>query len=147
MTTLSELFTAHHKHCDDAWADAENAAASGDWAKATAAFDAFTRGLNGHFAAEEEALFPAFEAATGMQGGPPQMMRMEHQQMRQLLDAMQRAVEAKDADAFTGAGETLLVLMQQHNMKEEHILYPMCDASLAGESALLEDVQRRLGAA
>jgi iron-sulfur cluster repair protein YtfE (RIC family) len=27
--------------------------------------------------------------------------------------------------------------MQQHNMKEENILYPMCDARLAGRAAEL----------
>ena len=30
--------------------------------------------------------------------------------------------------------DTLLIMMQQHNMKEENILYPMCDQHLAGET-------------
>lgn len=43
-------------------------------------------------------LFPAFEAATGMTGGgPTQVMRMEHQQMRgaptQMAVAAKRALE------------------------------------------------------
>jgi len=144
MATLSELFTQHHRRCDDAWALAEEAAAGGDWPRATQAFDTFTRGMAGHFDAEEQALFPAFESATGMQGGPPQMMRLEHQQMRGLLDDMKQALAAKDAEGFTGAGDTLLVLMQQHNLKEENILYPMCDQAVGGEAALMQEVQRRL---
>jgi iron-sulfur cluster repair protein YtfE (RIC family) len=40
------------------------------------------------------------------------------------------------------------VLMQQHNMKEENILYPMCDRGLAAQSDALGPVLRaRLGAA
>jgi iron-sulfur cluster repair protein YtfE (RIC family) len=38
---------------------------------------------------------------------------------------------AKDADDYAGNTETLLIMMQQHNMKEEHVLYPMCDQHLA----------------
>ena len=30
-------------------------------------------------------------------------------------------------------GDTLLLLIQQHNQKEEHILYPMCENALAAE--------------
>jgi hypothetical protein len=30
----------------------------------------------------------------------------------------------------------LLIMMQQHNLKEENILYPMCDQALAGDADL-----------
>ncbi|MDP3033441.1 MAG: hemerythrin domain-containing protein, partial [Rhodocyclaceae bacterium] len=83
---------------------------------------------------EEAVLFPAFEAATGMAGGPTQMMRSEHARMRELLGQMRSAQTAQEGDAFAGAAETLLVFMQQHNLKEENILYPMCDRSLAAQS-------------
>ncbi|TRZ68118.1 MAG: hemerythrin domain-containing protein, partial [Rhodocyclaceae bacterium] len=35
--------------------------------------------------------------------------------------------------------ETLLILMQQHNMKEENILYPMCDQALAAQVEQLSE--------
>ena len=35
------------------------------------------------------------------------------------------------------------MLMQQHNMKEENILYPMCDQSLGAEA---ERVAAKMGA-
>ena len=62
--------------------------------------------------------------------GPTQVMRGEHVQMRELLDAGRDALVAKDADDYSGNAETLLIMMQQHNMKEENILYPMCDQHL-----------------
>ena len=37
--------------------------------------------------------------------------------------------------AYLGVAETLLIMMQQHNMKEENVLYPMCDQHLAAEMA------------
>ena len=129
MSITTPLFQ-HHKHCDEIFADAEEACGAGDWAAGAEAFEAFRGQLETHFASEEELLFPAFEAATGMTSGPTEVMRGEHRQMRDLLAQMQAAVAARDSDAFGGAAETLLILMQQHNMKEENILYPMCDNAL-----------------
>jgi iron-sulfur cluster repair protein YtfE (RIC family) len=134
MNTLTEPMHRHHKHCDDLFADAEAAANGGDWALAKESMAAFHHELETHFRTEEEVLFPAFESATGMTGGPTQMMRFEHSQMRDLLAQMEAALQKQDREAFAGAAETLLIFMQQHNMKEENILYPMCDRSLAGRN-------------
>jgi iron-sulfur cluster repair protein YtfE (RIC family) len=131
MTTTRALPT-HHKYCDDLFAAAEAAVNEHRWADGNAACDHFQAEMLAHFATEEEVLFPAFEAASGMTGGPTQMMRFEHAQMRTLLAALATTVTAGDADGFGGTAETLLILMQQHNMKEENILYPMCDRALAG---------------
>jgi hypothetical protein len=57
-------------------------------------------------------------------------MRIEHEQMRALLGEMAAATAAKDANQYLGLSDTLLVLMQQHNMKEEGMLYPMMDQVL-----------------
>jgi hemerythrin-like domain-containing protein len=66
--------------------------------------------------------------------GPTQVMRMEHVQMRALMDDAAAALANGDADDYLGLAETLLIMMQQHNMKEENILYPMCDQHLAAET-------------
>ena len=131
MTTVTEPLRNHHKHCDDLFAAAEDAAQSGLWTRCMEDFRSFHEQMEAHFSGEEEILFPAFEKATGMSGGPTQVMRMEHSQMRDLFSQMADAVASRDADAFAGAAETLLILMQQHNMKEENILYPMCDNALS----------------
>jgi iron-sulfur cluster repair protein YtfE (RIC family) len=61
---------------------------------------------------------------------------------------MNEALVARDAENFAGAAETLLILMQQHNMKEENILYPMCDQALAGQAeSLCVELQQSLDAA
>ena len=87
-----------------------------------------------HLTVEETILFPAFEQKTGMTGGPTMIMREEHKQMRDLFLQLQFALDGKAGGEFLDTTETLLMLMQQHNMKEEGILYPMSDQHLGGEA-------------
>lgn len=141
MARISQYLTDDHEHCDALFAAAENAVANGDWALATTQFQAFSKDTLRHFAREEEVFFPAFESLTGMNGGPTFIMRSEHGQMRDALTAMGQALEAKDAQGYLGLSETLLMLMRQHNMKEENILYPMLDQALAGEEEKLLAVE------
>lgn len=144
MDTISNYMTDDHHRCDELFAQAEMAASGQDWAAIAADLQAFLDSMHRHFKMEEEVLFPAFEERTGMSMGPTQVMRMEHGQMRELFQAMADAVQKQDKDEFLGQAETLLVMMQQHNMKEEQILYRMADQMLAGE---LEDVLQRMRAA
>jgi len=139
MSLPTTILPEHHRLCDDLFVAAEEAVQRGDWAAAAPAYAKFDGQMQAHFEAEEAVLFPAFEDATGMSGGPTEMMRYEHEQMRALLAQMQEACAARDADAYGGAAETLLMLMQQHNMKEENILYPMCDQALGGDAGRVGD--------
>ena len=137
--------TDDHRHCDDLFADAEQGIASRNHTAATAAFGHFQQSMLAHFAAEEKTLFPAFETATGMSMGPTQVMRMEHEQMRGLMQDAADALQAGKSEDYLGIAETLLIMMQQHNMKEENILYPMCDQHLAGDlPQLLERLETEL---
>ncbi|MFZ5442412.1 MAG: hemerythrin domain-containing protein [Myxococcota bacterium] len=146
MGQLSTLYADHHATCDTAFADAEAAGVEGRWSEAATSLARFDALMKAHLASEEETLFPAFERATGMTQGPTQVMRMEHEHMRALLGRLAQAVGAKDGDEFAGAAETLLVLMQQHNLKEERMLYPMCDQALAADGALFSTCQAQLTA-
>ena len=111
---------------------------------ATASFEHFRSAMLHHLEVEEEALFPELEACTGTSGGPTSVMRMEHEQIRGLLDDMGREIQAWNTDRYLGLSETLLILIQQHNTKEERILYLMADQLLAGRQ---EDIISRLSAA
>ena len=137
MSFPTQILPDHHRHCDDLFVAAEDAVQRGDWAAAAPAFERLRDQMNAHFSAEEELLFPAFEAATGNSSGPTRVMRLEHEQMRPLLAQLEAACAAHDAEAYAGVAETLLILMQQHNMKEENILYPMCDQALGAEAERL----------
>jgi uncharacterized protein (DUF2249 family) len=137
---VAEFLAADHGRCDTLFAAVESAAQSGGDARAP--FLGFDAAMRRHFAMEEEGVFPPLDRATGMEGqGPTAVMREEHAQMRELLDRMSSAVEDKDPERLLSAGETLLILMQQHNMKEEQMLYPMADEVLGAE---IQDLLKRL---
>jgi len=137
---ISNYMTHEHRACDTLFADAEKAAASGDWAEAEKKFLEFSDETLTHFKKEEEELFPAFEAKTGSSEGPTQVMRFEHEQVRGLIGKMAEAVERQDRDAYLSLAESMMILLQQHNMKEEQMLYAMCDRVLppAEKSSLVE---------
>ena len=66
--------------------------------------------------------------------GPTMIMRAEHESIRETINTLQNALKNKDLDQFSGSAETLHIFIQQHNMKEEQILYPMSDQHLEGET-------------
>lgn len=135
--SLTAYLSADHEHCDDLFSVAENAVLSEAWGQAERAWATFAQALLRHFSREENVLFPAFEAQTGMRAGPTAVMREEHAQMTDLLVAMQGAVTQRQSADFMGLAETLLMLMQQHNIKEERILYPLTDQALAAQKDTL----------
>jgi len=127
---IKQFMAQDHRDCDQLFAKAENAASKEDWETASQAFNEFIQAMERHLGIEEQTLFPAFEEATGIVTGPTEMMRMEHEQMRTLFSEMKAAMEHRDSDNYLGEAETLLILMQQHNMKEEQILYNIMDQRL-----------------
>lgn len=133
MTTISDFLAPDHKHCDELYAAAEAAVAAADWEDAAGDFRRFHDAMRHHFAMEEEIMFPAFEDRTGMRNGPTAVMRSEHRQMNALLDQMAYAVAHQRQEDYLGDAETLLLVMQQHNIKEEQMLYRMADRALAEE--------------
>ena len=139
MTSIPEFMTTKHRECDELFTEAEAAAAKADWSLALTKWQLFTSELTQHFSQEEDVLFPKFEQATGMTAGPTQVMRMEHQQMRALVQDLDNALAAQDKDEYLGLSETLMVMMQQHNMKEEMMLYPMMAQNIAdGEQVIAQ---------
>lgn len=142
MNTILEFLGTDHRLCDDYFAAAETAVAERDWETAKEEFGHFIKAMDRHFAMEEAVLFPAFEAKTGNAMGPTQVMRMEHEQMRALMSDMKTAVAAGNDTNYLGLSETLNMIMQQHNLKEENMLYPMSDQALAGER---DEIIREMG--
>ncbi|MDT8445612.1 MAG: hemerythrin domain-containing protein [bacterium] len=131
---ISLFMHQDHQRCDHLFAEAEDALDAGGGA---GELSAFLGAMACHFDMEETILFPVFEDKTGMKGmGPTEVMRQEHQQMRQLLAQMQSSLDQGDTQAALRPAETLMILMQQHNLKEENILYPMLDQQLAKDEMI-----------
>ncbi|MBE9538874.1 MAG: hemerythrin domain-containing protein [Proteobacteria bacterium] len=137
MATVSSFMQENHRECDELFAAAEEAVVDCDWEAAAVRWRDFSNALNHHITDREEGqLFPALEAVNGPMG-PTMVMRGEHEQMRVLMTQLDEALAGKDQRHFLGLAETLMMLMQQHNMKEENILYPMMDQCIPNEAAKL----------
>ena len=130
---ISQFMTQEHRDCDTEFAQAEEAVANSNWEDANKKFLDFSNITLTHFKREEEELFPEFEAQTGSSEGPTQVMRYEHDQVRGLIGKMAEAIESEDRDAYLSLCESMMILLQQHNMKEEQMLYAMCDRTLPPE--------------
>ena len=124
---ISNYMKAQHRECDEIFAAAEKSVIDGNFEQAEKQFVLFADDTLNHFKREEESLFPTFEELTGNSEGPTQVMRYEHEQIRGLIGNMAKAIEEKDTDAFLSVAESMMIMLQQHNMKEEQMLYAMCD--------------------
>lgn len=144
METIAQTLSQDHSRCDQLFAKAEESVAKTDWERANTDFANFRDAMERHFTMEEEVLFPTIEQRAGQRIGPTQVMRMEHQQMRQVFVEMAESVAQQDSDEYLGMSETLLMLMQQHNGKEEHMLYPLSDRILQRDvPAVIEEMQQK----
>lgn len=139
MTTISDYMRMDHERCDQLFAESEQAVETRRWEEARRLFSGLQTELERHFQAEEQILFPIMEARTLDAMGPTGVMRYEHRQIREGLAEMAGAVNQEDRVGYLTAGETLLIMIQQHNVKEEQILYPMGDRLLGAEATELLD--------
>jgi len=133
MATILDYLSGDHRVCDDLFASVEAAVAHRDWDSARRQFDRFVAATLRHLAREEQVLFPAFETRTANDMGPTRVMRMEHEQIRGLMQDMARTVADADHCRYLGLSETLHLLLQHHNLKEEDLLFPMFDQMLDDE--------------
>lgn len=135
--SIAEALTADHRRCDRLLALVEAATGVVDWELVAREAQGLERAMERHLRFEEETLFPSLEAAAPVAAGPTGVMRMEHRQMRQLLGELLAATQARDKDDCLGLLDTLHLVIQQHNAKEEAILYPLADRVLADRAPAL----------
>ncbi len=124
---ITNYMRSEHRACDELFADAEKSVIDGDFTKAEEQFLKFSNETLRHFKKEEDELFVVFESITGNSEGPTRVMRFEHEQVRGVIGKMAEAIESRDKDAYLSLAESMMILLQQHNMKEEQMLYAMCD--------------------
>jgi len=133
MENISTALTRDHRACDGLINAFEEAVAQCQWDDAGNLFSDFSGCMECHLGKEEEVLFPAMEKKTGTGMGPVQVMRKEHEDMRHLFSEIREDITKQQTEHCLGLTDALLMLVQQHNLKEENILYSMADQILAGE--------------
>ncbi len=124
--TIREFFEQDHDRLDDLFKTFQQLKRS-DFPKAEQGFKEFKVGLQRHIVWEEDLLFPLWEKKTGRyEEGPTVVMRAEHRQIGQQLEAIHRKVAEQNPDSDK-AEQALLDILGSHNRKEERALYPAID--------------------
>lgn len=134
MQKIATYLDQDHRRCDDQYTLAESDVILRHWDAAGASFAAFLGMFNRHLDKEERVLFPRLDHALGNGYGPTVVMRAEHRQMRDMLATMQAAITERDCASFFDQADMLRILMRQHHLKEEGILYPQADFVLAKQA-------------
>ena len=130
--TISEFYEQDHDRLDELFKTFQEMKRS-DFPKSKEAFKEFKFGLQRHIVWEENVLFPLWEEKTGMsEGGPTSVMRAEHRQIGQQLEAIHGKVADQNPDSDQEE-QALLELLGSHNMKEERVLYPAIDQLTSAE--------------
>jgi hemerythrin superfamily protein len=130
--TITAFYEEDHDRLDELFKTFQ-ASKGSDFTKAKDAFKEFKVGLQRHIVWEEELLFPTWEEKTGMiEDGPTPVMRFEHSQIKQLLDAIHQKVEGQNLETDQEE-QALLNLLSSHNRKEERALYPAIDNVTSAE--------------
>ena len=130
--TICAFYEQDHDRLDELFKTFQKMKRS-DFAKAKDAFKEFKFGLQRHIVWEEGVLFPLWEEKTGMsEGGPTSVMRAEHRQIGQQLEAIHGKVADQNLDSDQEE-QALLDLLGSHNMKEERVLYPAIDQLTSAE--------------
>jgi hemerythrin-like domain-containing protein len=142
--TVSDYLGSDHRRLDAMLDEFQQLLDARDLARAAGVFVEFARGLNRHIDAEEEVLFPEFEQRTGMVGGPTVVMRAEHVEIRDWMALVTARLGADDESGVRTALTNLVATLGEHNMKEEHVIYPMTDDAAAPIER--DDIVRRMEA-
>lgn len=131
--TIREFYEKDHDRLDELFKTFQQLKRS-DFPEAKEAFIEFKLGLQRHIVWEEDLLFPLWEKKTGRsEEGPTVVMRAEHRQIGQQLEAIHGKVSAQNPDSDQEE-QALLDILGSHNRKEERALYPAID-----QVASLED--------
>ena len=135
--SVTTVLTQDHDRLDGLLAAMQQATAAGRLSDATSLFAKFRAGLERHIRIEEDLVFPAFERLARMpaDAGPTAVMRVEHRAIERLLaEVADKLAQGQEATAEVAELQRVL---GAHNVKEESVLYPMCD-SLAGPAGARE---------
>lgn len=134
--TINRFMTSEHRKCDDIFAQLESAIDSNNFDSAKALFEEFQGDMLKHFRQEENVMFAEFNTCSGGGCNPTHVMIAEHDQMRVTMDQIKKAIENGDKNKALGLCENLLFIMQQHNMKEEQIMYNLADNTLDSDDII-----------
>lgn len=139
MKTICEYLSQEHLRCDRLFAKVEACISQRDWEGADQQFRVFEQAMASHIVMEESILFPAFMNAVSGASAPIGMLRTEHQRLKAIFELFEDALQRRDLRDFTLHADSYVLLVRQHSMKEEEMLYPLLDRILADSRGRIVD--------
>lgn len=140
--TPQDYLRCFHQHCQQRFHALRDIVAQSQWQHAQQACHDFCVEMDSHFVDEEQVLYPVYEQASGQTKGPTEVMRYEHDQMRELMEAMYQAICRQQGRSFDLLADGLQQLLHQHHVKEESILPPYCQPAVLARMTPLAGVRR-----
>jgi iron-sulfur cluster repair protein YtfE (RIC family) len=127
--SVLQTFSDDHEQLRETLERAIDACRSCALHDARASFYRFEDQLRRHVRTEDDVLFPAFEAHTGLRNtGPTAVMRREHREIERRLDRISDALDGKpDLTLIERELVALQALLADHDRREERVIYPACD--------------------
>ncbi len=129
---ISQFFEQDHREIDALLAGV-------DYARPKESFEPFHEfhmRLERHIHWEEGVLFPALGAKIPMLAqGPIRVMLMEHERIRASKASALQALKSGNGRLAEESAKAMLMVLADHNSKEERILYPACDDAFSAEEA------------
>ncbi len=130
--TLGQALEIEHREIDGGIEQFVAALDAGGTPPDPAPLTAALSGLRRHIYLEEEFLFPPLKAAGLM--GPIFVMLREHGMLWRQMDTVESLLPSADTAAVRQACLELLSLLDDHNSKEEPIIYTQADGILGAEA-------------
>jgi len=118
----------------------------GRWEEVDKLFPKMRNEFLTHFDMEESVAFKEFNAAECAGCNPTGVMVAEHEQMRLLLNRAEQYIDSRDKDTLLSLFDSFMLVVQQHNIKEENIMYSLLDQALnANREKIIEDMKSKRG--
>lgn len=130
--TISAFFAKDHDEIDSILARVDFR----DPAAGLPVLKEFDYRLERHIIWEETVLFPAAgRAEPTLARGPIPVMLQEHVQIRTAKAKVMELMEKGDGVGALARIQEMILVLSDHNMKEENILYPSCDRMIPKDEA------------
>jgi hemerythrin-like domain-containing protein len=125
-----EYLAADHRRIDMLIDDLCAMIEDGELERAESCVGDLDAGLRRHIRIEEEILFPIFESTVRLTG-PTLVMRVEHRKIESWLDELKDALAEGNRPHASTAMAELVQVLEEHNRKEEAVVYPRIDGALS----------------
>lgn len=128
-STVTACFAAAHHRLDRLVAEVSDSVSGSDLRAARFYFKELARHLRSHLYFEETFMFPLLEMACGA-NGPMCVLRREHEEIESRLGGLQASLFLGSLADVRAELAALVATLENHNGREERVLYPMIDREL-----------------